>query len=133
LTADTITIPDDEMLRLMATASVGDDVYKQDRATNDLQARIAKLAGKEAALFVVSGTMSNRRSCSLTSIWELSTFLVTSHAFFFACLYRYCPQNSLSEHTSPNPLIPSLSMLEHTFIAMKLVVSPSILKLQQCQ
>lgn len=59
--ADTITIPDDEMLRLMATASVGDDVYKQDRATNDLQARIAKLAGKEAALFVVSGTMSNRK------------------------------------------------------------------------
>jgi threonine aldolase len=59
-TADTITIPDEEMLRLMATASVGDDVYKQDRATNDLQARIAKLAGKEAALFVVSGTMSNR-------------------------------------------------------------------------
>lgn len=48
------------MLRLMATASVGDDVYKQDRATNDFQARIAKLAGKEAALFVVSGTMSNR-------------------------------------------------------------------------
>ena len=51
----------------MATASVGDDVYKQDRATNDLQARIAKLAGKEAALFVVSGTMSNRKwLCSAT-------------------------------------------------------------------
>lgn len=61
------------MLRLIATASVGDDVYKQDRATNDLQARIAKLAGKEAALFVVSGTMSNREYCSFkTGTYERS-------------------------------------------------------------
>merc|ERR1712093_522131 len=55
--SDTITIPDEEMIQLMATATVGDDVYKQDKATNQLQERIAKLAGKEAALFCVSGTM----------------------------------------------------------------------------
>lgn len=48
------------MLQLMGTASFGDDVYKQDRTTNQLQERIAKLAGKEAALFCVSGTMTNR-------------------------------------------------------------------------
>ena len=58
--ADTITIPDDVMLEVMAGASVGDDVYKQDHATNALQDRVAKLAGKEAALFCVSGTMTNR-------------------------------------------------------------------------
>lgn len=57
---DTITIPDEEMLRLMATASVGDDVYKQDIKTNQLQDKIAKLAGKEAALFCPTGTMTNR-------------------------------------------------------------------------
>ena len=57
---DTITIPDQEMHQLMASASVGDDVYRQDRATNALQERIAKLAGKEAALFCVTGTMTNR-------------------------------------------------------------------------
>lgn len=48
------------MIRLMSEASVGDDVYRQDRATNALQDRVAKLAGKEAALFCVSGTMTNR-------------------------------------------------------------------------
>lgn len=58
--SDTITIPDAEMLQLMHDASVGDDVYRQDEATNQLQDRIAKLAGKEAGLFCVSGTMTNR-------------------------------------------------------------------------
>lgn len=58
--SDTITIPDEEMLRLMATASVGDDVYKQDIKTNQLQDKIAKLAGKEAALFCPTGTMTNQ-------------------------------------------------------------------------
>ena len=45
----------------MSEASVGDDVYRQDRATNALQDKVAKLAGKEAALFCVSGTMTNRK------------------------------------------------------------------------
>ena len=49
------------MIRLMSEASVGDDVYRQDRATNALQDKVAKLAGKEAALFCVSGTMTNRK------------------------------------------------------------------------
>jgi threonine aldolase len=49
------------MIQLMATASLGDDVYRQDRATNQLQDKIAKLTGKEAALFCVSGTMTNRK------------------------------------------------------------------------
>lgn len=65
---DTITIPDKEMHRLMANASVGDDVYRQDRATNALQERIAKLAGKEAALFCVTGTMTNREPSSSQSL-----------------------------------------------------------------
>lgn len=60
--ADTVTIPDEEMLRRMVSASVGDDMYKQDQATNALEARVAKLTGKEAAMFVVSGTMANRES-----------------------------------------------------------------------
>jgi threonine aldolase len=43
-------------------ASRGDDVYRDDEATTALERRIAKMTGKEAALFVVSGTMSNRKS-----------------------------------------------------------------------
>ncbi|SCV74933.1 BQ2448_7962 [Microbotryum intermedium] len=57
---DTITIPTDEMFDLMKEASRGDDVYGEDQATNDLQDRVAKLAGKEAGLFCVSGTMTNQ-------------------------------------------------------------------------
>lgn len=54
---DTITMPTDEMFDLMRHASRGDDVYGEDQATNDLQDKIAKMAGKEAGLFCVSGTM----------------------------------------------------------------------------
>jgi threonine aldolase len=41
-------------------ASLGDDVFSMDECTNVLEAHIAKLAGKEAGLFVLSGTMSNQ-------------------------------------------------------------------------
>ncbi|KAG0662778.1 Threonine aldolase [Rhodotorula mucilaginosa] len=57
---DTITMPTDEMFDLMRHASRGDDVYGEDQATNDLQDKIAKMAGKEAGLFCVSGTMTNQ-------------------------------------------------------------------------
>lgn len=50
-------MPTDEMFDLMRHASRGDDVYGEDQATNDLQDKIAKMAGKEAGLFCVSGTM----------------------------------------------------------------------------
>ncbi|GAA6050748.1 hypothetical protein JCM3770_006606 [Rhodotorula araucariae] len=57
---DTITMPTEEMFDLMRAASRGDDVYGEDQATNDLQDKIAKMAGKEAGLFCVSGTMTNQ-------------------------------------------------------------------------
>ena len=59
----------------MTSASVGDDVYRQDRATNALQERIAKLAGKEAALFCVTGTMTNRGSYSCHAVVPLAEIL----------------------------------------------------------
>lgn len=43
----------------MAEAVVGDDVFGDDPTINELQERVAKLLGKEAAIFVPSGTMSN--------------------------------------------------------------------------
>ncbi|KAK7207915.1 pyridoxal phosphate-dependent transferase [Myxozyma melibiosi] len=48
------------MLQAMLTATHGDDVYKEDKTTNDFQERVAKMAGKPASLFVVSGTMGNQ-------------------------------------------------------------------------
>jgi threonine aldolase len=48
-------------------ASRGDDVYRDDPATIELENRIANLTGKEAGLFLVSGTMSNREFSQRTT------------------------------------------------------------------
>jgi threonine aldolase len=57
--SDTVTHPTPEMREAMASAEVGDDVYGEDPSVNRLQAMAAELLGKEAALFVPSGTMAN--------------------------------------------------------------------------
>lgn len=58
--SDTVTIPTPEMLDFMMQAKVGDDVFRDDPATLELEALGASLFGKEAALFCASGTMSNQ-------------------------------------------------------------------------
>lgn len=60
LRSDTLTVPDEGMRAAMANARVGDDVYSEDPTVEELQARVAALFGKEAALFVPSGTMGNQ-------------------------------------------------------------------------
>jgi threonine aldolase len=57
--SDTVTKPSPDMRRAMAEAEVGDDVFEDDPTINLLQERAAALMGKEAALFVASGTMGN--------------------------------------------------------------------------
>ncbi len=59
LRSDTVTKPSPEMRRAMAEAEVGDDVYLEDPTINKLQARAAEIFGREAALFVPSGSMGN--------------------------------------------------------------------------
>jgi threonine aldolase len=59
LRSDTITKPTPAMRQAMAEAEVGDDVYGEDPTVNRLEAMTAELLGKEAALFVASGTMGN--------------------------------------------------------------------------
>ena len=59
LRSDTVTHPTDAMRRAMAAAEVGDDVFGDDPTVNALEARAAQLLGKEAGLFVASGTMGN--------------------------------------------------------------------------
>jgi len=65
LRSDTVTRPSPEMRRAMAEAPVGDDQYGEDPSVNLLQERIAALCGKEAALFVPSGTMANQLALKL--------------------------------------------------------------------
>jgi threonine aldolase len=60
LRSDTVTRPTRDMLRAMLEAPLGDDVFRDDPTVNALEARCAALTGKEAALFVPSGTMANQ-------------------------------------------------------------------------
>lgn len=60
LRSDTVTMPPQEMKETMLTALLGDDVYGDDPTVNELEAYAADLFGKEAALFVPSGTFGNQ-------------------------------------------------------------------------
>jgi threonine aldolase len=60
LRSDTLTRPTPAMREAMASAEVGDDVYGEDPTVNRLQERAAELLGKQAALFVPTGTMANQ-------------------------------------------------------------------------
>jgi threonine aldolase len=68
LRSDTFTLPTESMRRAMATAEVGDDVWDEDPTIHRLQERAAEIVGKEASLFVPSGTMGNL--CALISHTE---------------------------------------------------------------
>ncbi|RSH80143.1 Threonine aldolase [Saitozyma podzolica] len=76
--SDTMTIPTDAQLLFALQASRGDDVYMEDDATSSLERRIAKLAGKEAALFAVSGTMTNQLSIR-THMKQPPHSIITDH------------------------------------------------------
>src|SRR5438874_2088866 len=60
LRSDTVTRPTPGMRAAMAAAEVGDDVFREDPSMNRLEERVAAVLGKEAALYVPSGTMSNQ-------------------------------------------------------------------------
>jgi len=62
LRSDTVTRPTPDMRKAMAEAEVGDDVFGEDPTVNTLQEKVARLLGKEDALFVPSGTMANQLS-----------------------------------------------------------------------
>ena len=65
LRSDTITRPTAAMREAIARAEVGDDVFGEDPTVRALEAETARIAGKEAALFVSSGTMSNQLAIAL--------------------------------------------------------------------
>jgi threonine aldolase len=84
LRSDTVTVPSDEMRRYMMYASVGDDVYGEDPTINQLQEKAASLFGKESALFVPSGTMSNQISLKvLTNPGDEVIIESDAHVFYY--------------------------------------------------
>lgn len=60
LRSDTVTLPSDEMRKAIVSAEVGDDQFGEDPSVNKLQEITAELLGKESAIFLPSGTMSNQ-------------------------------------------------------------------------
>ena len=65
LISDTITKPTPQMLKAMMQAKVGDDVFGDDPTVNALQKKLAKMFGKEDALYFPSGTMANQAAINL--------------------------------------------------------------------
>jgi threonine aldolase len=57
---DVVTTPTPAMLEAVKSCSLLDDVFQEDPATNELEAYVAERTGKEAGLFVLSGTMGNQ-------------------------------------------------------------------------
>src|SRR5580693_6789848 len=103
LRSDTVTKPTPAMRRAMMDAEVGDDVYGEDPTVNHLERRAAEISGKEAALFVPTGTMGNTIAIKLLTEhgqevicearahlldWELSML-----AWFSGCLIRSVATN----------------------------------------
>jgi len=104
LRSDTVTRPTPEMRAAMAAAEVGDDVYGEDPTINLLEKRAAEKFGREAALFVPTGTMGNQIAIRLLTQpgqevicesrahildWEMATTAV-----FSGCLVRAVPTAS---------------------------------------
>ncbi len=84
LRSDTVTRPTPAMRNAMASAEVGDDVYGDDPTVNRLQERTAALLGKEASLFVPSGTMANQLSIRVqTQPGDEIIAHKESHAYFY--------------------------------------------------
>jgi threonine aldolase len=65
LRSDTVTNPTPGMMEAMQNAKLGDDVYAEDPTVNALQARLAKMFGKDKALFFPTGTMANQAAIKL--------------------------------------------------------------------
>ena len=84
LRSDTVTKPTPAMRKAMAEAEVGDDVYGEDPTVNALQGKVAELLGKEAAIFVASGTMANQLAIKAhTQPGDELIMEATSHPYNF--------------------------------------------------
>lgn len=102
LRSDTVTKPTEAMRRAMAQAEVGDDVYEEDPTINRLQELAAQIMGKEAALFVPTGTMGNLAAV-LAHCERGQEILLgdNSHVFYYE-VGGAAVVGGLAYHTLPN-------------------------------
>jgi threonine aldolase len=84
LRSDTVTKPTEGMRRAIANAEVGDDVFREDPTARALEERVAGILGKEAALFVSSGTMGNQLAvATLTRPGDEVIIGEGAHVYFY--------------------------------------------------
>ena len=84
LRSDTVTKPTPAMRKAMTDAEVGDDVFGEDPTVNALQEKVARMLGKEASIFVPSGTMANQLAIkSHTQPGDEVIIETTSHPYNF--------------------------------------------------
>lgn len=129
LRSDTVTKPSEAMRRAMAAAEVGDDWYGDDPTVNRLQERAAEVTGKEAALYVATGTMANQialhvfvRSgnvvvCEAGS--HISTVELTSSAVISGI--SYAPQHTAAGRMSGGIVAEALRPDPHGVLKVDLV------------
>lgn len=113
LRSDTVTKPSNEMRQNMIDAEVGDDVYGEDPTVNNLQEEIAMLFGKEASLFVPSGTMSNQ--ISLKILTEQADEVITdadAHIFYYETAAPSIISNIQIRPIKSNNGMPDLNLIE---------------------
>lgn len=84
LISDTVTRPTSGMLQAMLSATVGDDVFREDPTINALETKVAAMFGHEAALFCPSGTMTNQIAVKVHT-QELDEVIMdeSSHVYLF--------------------------------------------------
>ncbi len=100
--SDTVTMPTPAMRKAMYEAELGDDVYEEDPTVNHLETLAAEMLGKEAALFVVSGTMGNLVSI-VTHCQRGDEVIVGDHAHsFFYEVGGAAVVGGLAWHCLPN-------------------------------
>jgi len=113
LRSDTVTKPSNEMRQNMIDAEVGDDVYGEDPTVNSLQEEIAKIFGKEASLFVPSGTMSNQ--ISLKILTDQGDEIITdadAHIFYYETAAPSIISNIQIRPIKSNNGMPDLNLIE---------------------
>ncbi|OXG86691.1 threonine aldolase [Cryptococcus neoformans var. grubii Br795] len=125
--SDTITIPTDAQLLCSLRATRGDDVYGEDTSTTALEKRIAKLTGKEAAMFAVSGTMTNQLAIrthmkqpphSVITDWRAHVHKMEAGGiamFSQATTHQLVPENGL--HLTVEDIEPALQLGTNIHIA----------------
>jgi threonine aldolase len=102
LRSDTVTQPTEAMRRAMAAAALGDDVFGEDPTVQELETRAARMTGKEAALFVPSGTMANLVSL-LTHCGRGDEIILGDQAHIFYYEQGGCAQvGGIHPRTVPN-------------------------------